>query len=189
MNNRSDLGNLGNFIYSVINMAIAEEAAKRQKQNSYATKEEPAKTNSSCAGKCEGCGRCNQVDEDYVPPLTNLIDKVIFDDPMTMILWADGDKTTVRCNKEDTFSKEVGLAMAIIKKLFGNSYYKQITYLIDQFSVDQVKIRAKKAAKKAAAKKSENAVANIAEKVAEEAKVRKPRTPKTNKAEEAIVNN
>lgn len=48
------------------------------------------------------------------------INKVIFNDPATIVFWNDGTKTVVKCQKGDTFSKELGLAMAISKKFFGN---------------------------------------------------------------------
>lgn len=50
------------------------------------------------------------------------IENVIFNDPATIVFWKDGTKTTVKCRKDkgDVFSKETGLAMAIVKKLYGN---------------------------------------------------------------------
>ena len=48
------------------------------------------------------------------------IKKVIFNEPTTIVLWADGTKTIVRCQKGDTYSKETGLAVAICKKALGN---------------------------------------------------------------------
>ena len=56
------------------------------------------------------------------------IEKVIFDNPATIVLWEDGSKTVVRVQDGDTFDKEKGLAMALLKKLLGNygSYYKEI---------------------------------------------------------------
>lgn len=48
------------------------------------------------------------------------IDDVIFNGPATIVMWADGDKTVVKCQEGDTFSKETGLAMAIAKKALGN---------------------------------------------------------------------
>lgn len=47
------------------------------------------------------------------------IDKVIFNDPATIVFWSDGTKTVVKANNEE-FDKEKGLAMAISKKAFGN---------------------------------------------------------------------
>lgn len=53
------------------------------------------------------------------------IKRVIFNDPATIILWADGTKTVVKCAKDETFDPEKGLAMAIAKKALGNEgwYY------------------------------------------------------------------
>ena len=50
------------------------------------------------------------------------IKKVIFNDPATIVMWDDGSKTIVKCQKEtgDVYSKETGLAMAIAKKALGN---------------------------------------------------------------------
>lgn len=48
------------------------------------------------------------------------IEKVIFNDPATIVIWADGSKTVVKCQDGDTFSKETGLAMAISKRALGD---------------------------------------------------------------------
>lgn len=69
------------------------------------------------------------------------IEKVLFQNPATIVYWSDGTKTVVNCmdnaetkekivdgkkvtvrraRKCDTYSEEIGLAMAIAKKYFGN---------------------------------------------------------------------
>ncbi len=48
------------------------------------------------------------------------IEKVIFHDPATIVVWKDGTKTVVKCNEGDTYSKETGLVMCIAKKALGN---------------------------------------------------------------------
>ncbi len=48
------------------------------------------------------------------------IKKVIFHDPATIVLWEDGTKTVVKCQEGDTYSKEIGLAMCMLKKYMGN---------------------------------------------------------------------
>ena len=53
----------------------------------------------------------------------DLIKNVIFSGPCTIVQWSDGDKTIVKCENED-FDKEKGLAMAIVKKLFGTNESK-----------------------------------------------------------------
>lgn len=48
------------------------------------------------------------------------IKNVIFNDPATIVFWADGTKTVVKAQGDDTFDPEKGLAMAISKKALGN---------------------------------------------------------------------
>lgn len=52
------------------------------------------------------------------------IERVIFNDPATIVIWKDGSKTVVKCTNE-AYDPEKGLAMAITKKALGNtgSYY------------------------------------------------------------------
>lgn len=47
------------------------------------------------------------------------IEKVIFNDPATIVIWKDGTKTVVKASNEP-FDPEKGLAMAIVKRAFGN---------------------------------------------------------------------
>lgn len=53
--------------------------------------------------------------------------KVIFNEPATIIIWDDGTKTVVKAQKGEVFDKEKGLAMAVVKKAFGNNgnYYNE----------------------------------------------------------------
>lgn len=48
------------------------------------------------------------------------IKNVIFNDPATIVFWADGTKTVVKCQDGDVFDPEKGLAIAISKKALGN---------------------------------------------------------------------
>ena len=54
------------------------------------------------------------------------IKNVYFNDPVTVVIWNDGTKTIVRCSENDFYDPEKGLAMAIIKKVYGNdnSFHK-----------------------------------------------------------------
>lgn len=49
------------------------------------------------------------------------IERVIFNYPATIVLWTDGTKTIVKAQDDDVYDKEKGLAMAICKKLYGNT--------------------------------------------------------------------
>lgn len=53
------------------------------------------------------------------------IEKVIYNDPATIVLWEDGSKTVVKAQDGETYDPEKGLAMAISKKALGNqgNYY------------------------------------------------------------------
>ena len=57
----------------------------------------------------------------YFSKSSNLpkIKNVIFNYPATIVFWADGDKTVVKCQNGDMFDEEKGLAMAIVKKAYG----------------------------------------------------------------------
>ena len=65
--------------------------------------------------------------EVYNKRIFSEIKDIIINDPATIILWKDGTKTVVKCQNEDTFDPGTGIAMAILKKLYGNSgFYKDI---------------------------------------------------------------
>ena len=67
----------------------------------------------------------------YIPKIKN----VIFNDPATIVFWADNTKTVVKCQNYDTFDPEKGLAMAIAKKALGNqgNYYNSIGKWTDKY--------------------------------------------------------
>lgn len=56
------------------------------------------------------------------------IERVLFNDPATIVFWTDGTKTVVKCRKGDKWDAEKGLAMACAKKLMGNrdGYHKTL---------------------------------------------------------------
>lgn len=45
------------------------------------------------------------------------IKKVIFNGPATIIFWADGDKTVVKCHEGDTYDKRLGFMYACTKRI------------------------------------------------------------------------
>lgn len=53
------------------------------------------------------------------------IKDVIYNAPATIVIWDDGTKTVVKTQNGETFDKEKGLAMAVLKKIHGNTgrYY------------------------------------------------------------------
>lgn len=65
---------------------------------------------------------------------------VIFNDPATIVIWADGTKTVVKANGEK-FDPEKGLAMAISKKVLGNkhNYYDIFKKHVGRYEKKQAK--------------------------------------------------
>ena len=61
--------------------------------------------------------KCTPKPTNYLPEIKN----VKFNGPATIVFWADGTKTVVKCQDGDDYSEEVGLAMCIVKKAFGNT--------------------------------------------------------------------
>lgn len=47
------------------------------------------------------------------------VSRVIFNDPATKVYFEDGTTSLVKASKDDKFSKEAGLAFAILKRLLG----------------------------------------------------------------------
>lgn len=50
------------------------------------------------------------------------IKNVVFNDPLTIVIWEDGTKTFIKRNEQDSYDPEKALAMAIAKKALGNKY-------------------------------------------------------------------
>ena len=48
------------------------------------------------------------------------VKKVIFNKPATIVLWGDGTKTVVKCQNDEQFDPEKGLALCFMKKALGN---------------------------------------------------------------------
>ena len=46
--------------------------------------------------------------------------KIIFNPPATICIFPDGERVVVKCTEGDTFSKQAGVAMCIIKRMFGS---------------------------------------------------------------------
>lgn len=71
----------------------------------------------------------------------NMIQRVIFNPPATIVIWRDGSKTVVKCGEHDIFDPEKGLAMAISKRAFGNNrdYYEVFAKWVGKYEYQQKK--------------------------------------------------
>lgn len=59
------------------------------------------------------------------PTLIPGIERVIYNNPATIVFWDDGTKTIVKAQDGEPYEKEKGLAMAVAKRALGNqgNYY------------------------------------------------------------------
>lgn len=75
----------------------------------------------------------NQPPAAYRAIVPEILD-VMFNEPATIVFWADGTKTVVKA-VYDEFDPEKGLAMAIAKKALGNkgNYYNVIAKWTDEY--------------------------------------------------------
>lgn len=101
----------GHFIYNMVNYIkkLEEEHFAVLKQRLNSTYVYGLTTRMSIEDECKP--------QPFFQPK---IEKVIFNEPATIVIWDDGTKTIVKCCEDDVYSKEAGLAMCICKKLYGN---------------------------------------------------------------------
>lgn len=96
---------------------------------------------------CECCEHCNKYEGSIIRTEECLnmnykgtqslpkIENVIFNGPATIVFWADGTKTVVKCQEDDAFDPNTGLAHAISKKALGNSYKKEFKKWTEKYNV------------------------------------------------------
>lgn len=48
------------------------------------------------------------------------IKKIMYKPPATIVFWNDGTKTVSVCEKGDAYNKELGFALCVLKKKYGN---------------------------------------------------------------------
>lgn len=92
-------------------------------------------TNDSC---CYANQAKEILDATYGKRSGYTIKKVIFNPPATVVYWSDCTKTVVKCNVNDIFDPEKGLAMAIAKRCAGNTsaYYAEIRHWVAECGKD-----------------------------------------------------
>ena len=73
-----------------------------------------------CLNKYKFPGGFSFIDSDLVVN-DYYIDKVIYNNPATIVIWSDGTKTVSKTHAGDEYSPEVGLVLCVLKKLSGNT--------------------------------------------------------------------
>ena len=86
--------------------------------------------------------------DDYINSLANVsknelyrsnkkeIKRVIFNEPYTIVIWANGEKTIVKAQDGEPYDKEKGLAMCFAKYVLGNTcryfdFFKEVCDEVD----------------------------------------------------------
>lgn len=66
------------------------------------------------------------------------IDRVIVNGPATIVFWNDGTKTVVKCGEDETWDDEKAIAMAVLKRLYGNkgAYFDLIRKGVEKLNED-----------------------------------------------------
>lgn len=57
------------------------------------------------------------------------IDKVLYNDPVTVVFWSDGTKTVSKVHADDKYNPEVGLILCILKKIHGSTGVRDLLRL------------------------------------------------------------
>ena len=84
-------------------------------------------TEETCPLKTLSCETKRRLLDGFDVPVEDMIDRVIFHEPATIVFWIDGTKTTVKTQNGEKYDPEKGLAMCVVKYLSGNtSKYYQI---------------------------------------------------------------
>ena len=66
------------------------------------------------------------------------IKRVIYNNPATIVFWSDNTKTVTKCSPKDTYNCETGLAICILKKLFGSTKIKEILTAWVPENIDEI---------------------------------------------------
>lgn len=70
--------------------------------------------------------------DDYDKGLTPV--RIIYNPPATIVFWADGEKTVVKCSKTEEFNKYHGFCAALAKRVVGNN--SQLTKIVESGFVE-----------------------------------------------------
>lgn len=58
------------------------------------------------------------------------IKKIMYKPPATIVFWNDGTKTVSVCEEGDAYNKELGFALCVLKKKYGN---KTVHEMLDKY--------------------------------------------------------
>jgi hypothetical protein len=93
-----------------------------------------------------GTMRLMPIEQTPIPDIRNLIQRVVFSGPVTLVYWTDGTMTKVRRTDGEADDKEKAIAMALMKKLNGNktNYIRRLGKIIENAEIVKPNSRPKK---------------------------------------------
>ncbi len=68
--------------------------------------------------------------------IKDFVKKVYFNEPYTIVIWADGTKTIVKCSEGCKYNKYTGFTTCFLKKMIGDQGYSQFKKLACKFVKD-----------------------------------------------------
>lgn len=54
------------------------------------------------------------------------IERVLYNDPVTIVFWSDNTKTVSKCHGGDKYSPEMGLTVCVLKKIMGGKAVRDL---------------------------------------------------------------
>lgn len=69
------------------------------------------------------------------------VQKVIYNDPATIVYFTDGSRTVVKRYKDDPFDEQTGLLMCIAKRFLGDDFHKVLKENVNGYKKKKVKIK------------------------------------------------
>ena len=118
--NARELANNKNFRWSVRDIELRHDTIGRERPTITANLDILGTPNSTASMTELAVDLQNRL-SGSTPSSTPEISNVIFNPPATIVFWSDKTKTVVKCQEGDEFDPEKGLAMAIVKKMNGNT--------------------------------------------------------------------
>lgn len=86
---------------------------------------------------------------------TTKVDRIVFNDPATIVFWKDGTKTIVKCSDNENFNPYFGFCAAVAKRVFGNN--SQVRKMVESGyfqDINDGKVKQKTMTKNISTKKS-----------------------------------
>lgn len=129
------------LISSIFDMATGNDDSTKttEKNTPNETSSKTASSDNECSNRCCTCENCHENNDEFYDdgkPIS--IEKVIYNDNATIILFDDMTKSVAVCDNEDTFSPTAGFAVALCKKILGNATFRD---LLEAYVYEEEKIR------------------------------------------------